>query len=156
MRKPPTRIVLVGVLLALCVTAAHAEAAVKKNYYYRQCPKKSFCLGASVNAAHSRLLGFQLHAGCAAGGQSIDVLNVPKDIVISSKTRRFKFKKVVNTFQHTPEGDELVFGEITIKGTVKPRKYIKGSWTVDSVADDCVNRKSGEFKLTYRFVSYDV
>ena len=144
-----------AVLLALCVTAGHAEAAVKKNYFYRQCPKKGFCLGASVNAAHSRLLGFQLHAACAAGDQSIDVLNVPKDIVISSKTRRFKFKKVVESWQHTPEGDALVFGEITIKGTVRKLKYIKGSWTIDSVADDCVNRKTGEFKLTYRFPSYD-
>ncbi|MGK2877873.1 MAG: hypothetical protein ACSLFF_04785 [Solirubrobacterales bacterium] len=150
--------VLVVLVLALCAIAPPTGEAVKvkKNYYYRQCPKKSFCFGAAANSTHSRLIGFQLHVGCAAAGQSIDVLNVPKDVVISSRTGRFKFKKIVESFRHTPEGDELVFGEITIKGTVKRRKYIRGSWTIDYVADDCTNRQNGEFKLTYRFVSYDI
>lgn len=149
--RPTAILALLGVLViavAALVTVSRTEAASPRLYFYYQCATKSYCFSASTTTRHTSVEYFSMHSACK-GGQSIDILNVPRSVRISRYTRRFTFKKDVVTFEDGVE----VFGIVTVKGRVYPKKRLVGTWSVDTVATDCRYRKAGKFSMRFKFAT---
>lgn len=64
------------------------------------------------------------------------------------------FYMTITTLEHTPEGDAVVIGTVTVKGKVYRKKRVVGDWSADTVAQDCIDRTSGNFRMRYKFLSY--
>lgn len=135
-------------LLATVVAAEPAAAKSERLYFYYQCATRSYCFSSSINVRHTSMEYFSMHAACR-GGQSIDILNVPRSVRISSRTRRFAFTKPVTTF----EDGAVVLGTVTVTGRVYRKKRLVGAWSVDNVATDCQNRTAGTFRMRFKFIT---
>jgi hypothetical protein len=142
---------LVGLAaVAIAVAVAPAGAVKLPTYYvYQKCnKKKTSCLGAGY-VQGSKLVSMSLSPKCTK--TSFLQISSGNPVKISS-SGKFSFTAQVSTYN---TGDtESVTGTATVKGKVKSKKKITGTWKVDKVASSCSKVDHGSYKFKYTGVAH--